>query len=134
LNFVIDTNVLISAALIKNSIPDKAFEKARSKGKVLLSSQVYVELKEVINREKFKRYLRAVDKGKFLNRVKKETVLIEVSESISICRDPKDNMILELALSGKADCIITNDDDLIVLNPFENIPIMIPKEFLERYS
>jgi hypothetical protein len=42
-------------------------------------------------------------------------------------------MYLELALSGKADCIITNDDDLLVLHPFEKIPIITPKEFLERF-
>jgi uncharacterized protein len=38
-----------------------------------------------------------------------------------------------LALSGKADRIITNDEDLLVLNPFENIPIITPKEFLDRF-
>jgi uncharacterized protein len=43
-------------------------------------------------------------------------------------------MYLELALSGKADCIVTGDTDLLVLNPFENIPIITPKEFLDRYA
>jgi uncharacterized protein len=36
-------------------------------------------------------------------------------------------------VSGKAGCIITNDEDLLVLNPFENIPIITPKEFLSLY-
>jgi uncharacterized protein len=52
---------------------------------------------------------------------------------VAICRDRKDNQFLELALSGKADCIVTNDEDLLVLNPFENIPIITPKEFLSLY-
>jgi predicted nucleic acid-binding protein len=59
--------------------------------------------------------------------------MISVSHTVTICRDPKDDMYLELALSGKADCIITNDDDLLVLRPFEKIPIITPKEFLERF-
>ena len=54
--------------------------------------------------------------------------------TVTICRDPDDDMYLELALSGKADCIITGDPDLLVLNPFENIPIITPKEFLDSIS
>jgi uncharacterized protein len=60
--------------------------------------------------------------------------IVTVSHTVTICRDSKDDMYLELALSGKADCIVTNDLDLLVLNPFENIPIITPKEFLEKYS
>jgi predicted nucleic acid-binding protein len=43
-------------------------------------------------------------------------------------------MYLELALSGNADCIITGDPDLQAQHPFEKIPIISPKEFLEKYS
>jgi predicted nucleic acid-binding protein len=42
-------------------------------------------------------------------------------------------MFLELALSGKADAIISSDPDLLILHPFENIDIISPKEFLEKY-
>ena len=40
----------------------------------------------------------------------------------------------ELALSGKADCIVSGDPDLLVLHPFRNLPIISPKEFLERFG
>ncbi len=43
---------------------------------------------------------------------------VEIDESISDCRDPKDNKFLELAACGKADFIISGDQDLLVLNPF----------------
>jgi uncharacterized protein len=59
---------------------------------------------------------------------------VEIIVRIKLCRDAKDDKYLELALSGKADCIISNDEDLLVLNPFENIPIITPKEFLDRYA
>jgi uncharacterized protein len=42
-------------------------------------------------------------------------------------------MILELAVSGKADVIITGDADLLDLNPFRNIAILNPKDFLTAY-
>jgi uncharacterized protein len=49
-----------------------------------------------------------------------------------ICRDPKDNMFLELALSGNADLIISGDNDLLVLNQFRGIPVITPREFIDN--
>lgn len=43
-------------------------------------------------------------------------------------------MLLELAASGKADVIVTGDSDLLVLNPFRDIPVLNPKDFLETYK
>ena len=50
--------------------------------------------------------------------------------TIAICRDPKDDKYLELAAAGQADVIVTGDDDLLVLDPFEGIPIVGPAQFL----
>jgi predicted nucleic acid-binding protein len=44
--------------------------------------------------------------------------------------DPKDDMVLEAAVTGHADVIVTGDQDLLVLSPFEGIPIVGPAEFL----
>lgn len=71
--------------------------------------------------------------GVALLRVKSISSTLLISNPV-LCRDPKDDMYLELALSGKADCIITGDPDLLVLNSFENIPIITPKEFLDSIS
>ncbi len=60
-------------------------------------------------------------------------MFIEPIEKISICRDPKDNMYLEIAIAGKADLIITGDSDLLVLHPFCNIPVITPKMFLDNF-
>jgi predicted nucleic acid-binding protein len=53
---------------------------------------------------------------------------------VNVCRDQDDNKYLELALSGKADCIVTGDPDLQILNPFDGILIISPKEFLDRFA
>lgn len=47
-----------------------------------------------------------------------------------VCRDPEDNMVLEAAVAGSADVIVSGDEDLFVLNPFESIPIVGPSAFL----
>ena len=50
---------------------------------------------------------------------------------VNECRDPKDDKILELALSGKADLIISGDKELLVLNPFRAMQIQSVDQFLK---
>lgn len=47
-----------------------------------------------------------------------------------ICRDPKDNKYLELAVNGQAESIITGDQDLLILHPFQSINIVTVNDFL----
>ena len=70
---------------------------------------------------------------RFLVALLKEVEMVEITETFTDCRDAKDNKFLELAVSGKADCIVSGDADLLVLNPFRGIPILTPREFLTRY-
>jgi uncharacterized protein len=58
-------------------------------------------------------------------------ILIDVIEKVQECRDPKDDKILELALNGQAQYIISGDKDLLVLNPFRGVKIFIAEEFLK---
>jgi hypothetical protein len=58
---------------------------------------------------------------------------IEPEIEITECRGPKDNIFLELAVAGNADCIVTGDKDLLVLGPFRNIRIITPKEFIDQF-
>lgn len=59
-----------------------------------------------------------------------------VSEWVSItgakmgCRDPDDDKLLETAMMGQADCLVTGDRDLLVLSPFHDILILNPVDFL----
>jgi putative PIN family toxin of toxin-antitoxin system len=128
--FVFDVNVLVSAALFKNSKPRRAFDKAIDNGTIIISVPVLSELNEVLDREKFKKYIAVEEKRIFLSLLFKEAALEEIVEEIEVCRDPKDDKDLELAVSGKAKFIITGDKDLLVLNPFRGINIVKPEAFL----
>lgn len=134
MRFVFDTNVIVSAALLAGSVPRQAFDKALDEGKILISVPVLLELAEVLSRKKLNRYLLEEERMRFLVALLKETELVEVVETISDCRDAKDNKFLELAISGKADCIVSGDSDLLILNPFREIPILTPREFLSDVS
>jgi len=50
-----------------------------------------------------------------------------------VCLDEKDDKYLSLAVSAKAKAIITGDNDLLILNPFKNISIVTPAEFLKKF-
>lgn len=136
---VVDTNVLISSTLIYTSTSRKAFEKIVNFHTLLRSEETLVELIKSIYKPKFNRFFSKNPA------IRPELVLLYleagkqvfISERLLICRDPKDNKFLELALSGNADIIVTGDHDLRILHPFQGIPIITPlitpSQFLENY-
>jgi putative PIN family toxin of toxin-antitoxin system len=131
LRCVFDTNVLVSALLLPTSKPRRALDRAVREGKVLLSFGVLVELYEVLSRKHLRRYFDEEDVRIFLAALTREAEWVDVNVQITVCRDPKDNKFLELAVSGRASHIVTGDTDLLVLDPFEGIRILPPHFFLE---
>lgn len=129
--FVLDTNVIVSALLMKKSIARDALDKARAAGEILLSIDVIEELHDVLSRPDFDRYIDEEDRLRFLALLVKEATLVDITESVKECRDPKDDKFLELAINGNAILIVSGDKDLQVLHPFRSIPILSPREFLE---
>ena len=132
--FVVDTNVLISALLFKNSVPFRAIELAEKQGIILYSEATLNELEQVLNRKKFNKYLSLEDRQVFLLKFISTSELVSITEKIAVCRDEKDNKFLELAVSGNANVIVTGDLDLLVLNPFQAVEIVTPDIFIDRFS
>lgn len=132
--FVVDTNVLISALLFKNSVPFRAIELAEKQGIILYSEATLNELEQVLNRKKFNKYLSLEDRQVFLLKFVSVSELVSITEKIAVCRDEKDNKFLELAVSGNANVIVTGDLDLLVLNPFQAVEIITPDIFIDRFS
>jgi len=134
LRCVFDTNVVVSAALMSDSIPRTAFDKAVDGGTILISVPVLLELAEALSRSKLDKYVLVEERMRFLVALLKEADMVEVADTITDCRDEKDNKFLELAASGKAHYIVSGDEDLLVLNPFRGIQILTPREFLTAAS
>lgn len=134
MRLVFDTNIIISALLFDGSKPSKAFDIGINQGVLLFSLPTLAELEEVLWRNKFDRYISHEERKRFLTSLILHSTPIETNETISECRDPKDNKFLELAVCGKADFIISGDEDLLVLNPFRNIQIITPDSFLKIHS
>ena len=128
---VFDNNVLVSAALL-GGVPRQAFDKLLNNGTALVSVPVLLELADALNRPKFDKYVTHDERMRFMVSFLKVADLIEVSETITVCRDPKDDKLLELAVSGNAGFLVTGDKDLLVLNPFRGVEILTPREFSDK--
>ncbi|HNS39366.1 MAG: putative toxin-antitoxin system toxin component, PIN family [Anaerolineae bacterium] len=129
--FVFDTNSVVSALLLKNSISRRAFDRARTEGAFLVSLATVSELADVLRRDKFNKYITELDRQRFLAAYVREATLIEPRVTIRACRDPDDDKFLELAVDGKASMIVSGDMDLLTLNPFQGILILPPDEFMD---
>jgi len=132
--FVFDTNALISAFLLSRSVSRIALNRAITLGSLALSDAVFQEFIDVLFRKKFDRYFfDEEERLRILDKTESNAVFFSLTEIINICRDPKDNMFLELAIAADASCIISGDNHLLELHPFRDIPILTAAEFIERY-
>ena len=128
---LIDTNVLISAALSANGVPYQAYVKAASyPNHGLICEQNVDEMKRIFNK-KFPKRLAALDKFLSIALLTLELVPIPTDEntSESQVRDADDRPILRAAIAAKADVLLTGDKDFLE-SGLENPTIMTPTEFL----
>ena len=128
--FVFDTNAVVSAALLKESVSRRALDRALGSGELVVSLDTMDELNRVLGRGEFMKYVTEDERMEFLTLLLRESRLVKVTAHVVACRDPRDNKFLELALSGRASHIVTGDSDLLVLHPFRGIAIVSPKWFL----
>lgn len=133
--FIFDTNALLSAFLLKSKSNALAFDKAMDTGEIISSEAINKEFTNVFLRKKFDRYA-SMSKRLALVELLETQLLIWPSELIKplcVCRDPKDNMYPELAISASAACIITGDKDLLALDPFGKIRILPAAGFIALF-
>jgi putative PIN family toxin of toxin-antitoxin system len=131
MRIAIDTNVFVSAILKEHSIPRSAIAHAAASDALLKSAETENELRSVISRGRIRHGI-SDDARAWLERTLAAAESIFVTEHITACRDPKDDIFLELAINGHADVIVSGDADLLALHPFRGIPIETPAAFLRR--
>jgi uncharacterized protein len=125
---VIDTNIWISflvgklLAGLDDYILDGLLE-------VVMSDEQLAEITTVLRRPKFRRHFSSADVEELLSFIYKTSVIVEIHHIIRDCRDKKDNFILETAISGRADYIVTGDKDLLILNPYRGKKIIEFRDF-----
>ena len=130
MRIVLDTNVLVSAALKRQSTPGIVAHTIEQSGGLLKSLLTEQQLFEVVTRPYFATLIDD-DTRAWLRKLMAAAELVGITERIVVCRDPTDDKFLELAVNGRADLIVSGDADLGVLNPFRNIPVLSPAVFIQ---
>lgn len=129
MKIVLDTNVLI-AALIARGLCHELLEHCVVHHTLLTSDFILNETHEKLT-EKFGYAVKLAEEAVRLLRSKMELMGPATLER-RVCRDPDDDNILAAAVSGGCDCIITGDQDLLVLKAYEGVAIFNPRDFIER--
>ena len=129
--FVIDTNVLISAALNPSGVPRAVVDTIRdANGILLFSDETFGELEARFRLPKFDRYVGRDARTVFLAQLEAVSEWVSIVGARLGCRDPADDKLLETALLGHADRLVSGDRDLLVMSPFHGIPILTPADAL----
>jgi putative PIN family toxin of toxin-antitoxin system len=127
---ILDTNLWISFLISKKfSQLDKLIEKNRIT--LIFSNELLEEFIDVVSRPKFEKYFSKDDIEKILEYFDQYGELIEVKSDIKICRDEKDNFLLNLSTDSKAEYLITGDKDLLILENIKSTKILTFTEFIE---
>lgn len=130
---VVDTNTLVSGILLPQSVPGRLLSFLAEHGTFIFSAATRDELLEVIAREKFDRYVSAEARERAVIILVRDAEIVVPRRSFQVCRDPKDNKFLDAAYAAKVSCLISGDDDLLVLRELEKIPILTARQYLARY-
>lgn len=136
---VFDTSTLVSAALRVGSTPHRAVAMVLASGQICVSAATLAELELVLSRAKFDRYQPLATRLAFFALVRRHAACFEVTtdhqaSATPPCRDPKDTPFLALCIACEADVLVSSDEDLLVLHPWNGIPIWQPADFERMHA
>jgi len=126
---VFDTNIWITFLIGKRFVSLQSFINNNNL-LILYSDELIKEIELVVSREKFRKYFLKKDMEKIISIFNIIGEEISVRSNVDICRDVKDNFLLCLCKDGKADYLISNDNDLLILKKFEHTSIVSLIQFL----
>jgi uncharacterized protein len=127
---VLDSNVLISAVISPLGKPSRCLVWVLENAALIMAESVIEEVETRLSRPRFAKYVDDAKRRAFIADLRAASLLVELTGELRACRDPDDDKLLETAVLGNADCLVTGDKDLLVLDPFQGIPIITPSQFL----
>lgn len=132
LKAVVDTNVLISG-LLGSRTNRKIIEAFRNEQFLLVAFPLLIEeFLRVTSRPRLVVYFSSRERQAIAWFLQTQAHLVIPKRQFHACRDPKDDLLLDIAVAAKASIIVTGDQDLLVLHPFRRISILAPAQFLRR--
>ncbi len=135
-NLILDTNVIVSA-LISNSVPTKILYELvlTQKVQTCLSDEIFAEYVEVMNREKFVKYINfKAQADVVLNKLREISRFYKPDRKINILTDTSGNKFLELAAVSSAGYLITGNTLDFQITEFEYTRILTPREYWDYFD
>jgi putative PIN family toxin of toxin-antitoxin system len=132
---VVDTNVLLSAALSPNGVPSRLVDRLLEAAKLVFSAATFAELEARIWSPKFDRYLPIERRRELLHLFPAAAVWVDIPPDLALrtfSRDPKDDAFIHAALAAGALRLVTGDDDLLCLHPLDALNILTPRQALDE--
>ena len=134
---VIDTNVILSAALAPKGAPAQLADRLLVQAQIVFSEQTFAELKTRLWKPKFDRYITMERRRSLLHDFNAVAHWVNVPESVArvaYSRDSTDDAFIHAALAAAARRLVTGDDDLLCLNPIKNLDLRIvtPRQTLDE--
>ena len=99
-------------------------------GRLVASLETLAEVEAVLARPKFAARLPETVRRRFLRRLALGALVVEVGERVRACRDPDDDKFLGVALAAGAEVIVSDDRDLLALDPWRGIRVRKPEAIL----
>lgn len=131
MRIVPDTNLLTSAEISAQGASGQLLDRVLDVHDVILSNPILDELTDVLSSKFGYDNLRI---SRVISHILANAEIVEpVTFETQICRDPDDDAILGTAVAGNADCIVTGDNDLLIIGRFQGVDIISPSEFA-RYE
>ena len=131
---VIDTNVLISAALLPGATPSRLVACVLEYQRLLFSEQTFEELRTRLHRPKFDRYLSLDDRKLLLHDFNAAADWVALDEVSSFSRDQDDDKFVQTALNGGARWLVSGDADLLCLGSVQTVQIITPAQALAIFT
>ncbi len=131
---VIDTNVWISAFLMKTGAPAAVVRQVIAHGRPVFSAQTFAELESRLWLPKFDRYLGMDDRKRLLQDTNALAHWVEVPPAIAaqkFCRDADDDKFIHAALAAEAPWLVTGDQDLLQVPVVSRLRILAPAAALK---
>jgi uncharacterized protein len=130
---VVDTNVILSAALVPKSLPAEFLDRVLMIGQLVFSDSTFSELETRIWKPKFDRYISLERRKQLLGDLSASAHWVEVGADIAAIthsRDADDDKFVHLALACGLTRLVTGDEDLLVLRAVEKVKIVSPRDAL----
>ena len=133
-DWVLDTNVLISAALSRHGSPYALVQQVLTNARVVFSGPTFAELRTRLYRPKFDRYISLDMRERVLRDFSACAVWVDIDDQGHWSRDPDDDKFIATALKVPGAVLVSGDQDLLSVHPPSGLRILTPAQALSEFE